>query len=79
MSDQAAAEESSDLASGITSSNVEQRGDIRDPLTDHGQRRLLESWWTNAALWAIIAISPALVVTFLVRHYFNASLLDFTP
>ncbi|MCO6008526.1 hypothetical protein NE236_26485 [Actinoallomurus purpureus] len=79
MSDQAAAEESTHLASGITSSNVEQRGDTQDPLTDHGQRRLLESRWINTALWVVIAISPALVVTFLVRHYFNASLLDFTP
>ncbi|RVX44560.1 putative membrane protein DUF2142 [Nonomuraea polychroma] len=36
-------------------------------------------WPINAILWAIIAISPALAVTFLVWHYFDRSLLAYVP
>ncbi|XVQ82598.1 hypothetical protein ACQP2K_27555 [Microbispora siamensis] len=45
----------------------------------HGIRRVMRDRRTLTAFRVIIGFSPALAVMVLVRHYFNAGLLSFTP
>ncbi|MGI5287071.1 hypothetical protein ACQEVF_27550 [Nonomuraea polychroma] len=78
MRDPAAAE----LFSRVSPSNNDQRTGAQYLLTEqvhYCRSRLMNDWQINALFWAIIAISPVLAITFLVRHYFGAGLLNFTP
>ncbi|MEU6414978.1 hypothetical protein [Microbispora sp. NPDC046933] len=72
---------SSKSGPAISPSKEDRSASMRDPLKGpaRGSRRLMCDWRLKAVFWTIVGVSPALVVTVLVRHYFNVGLLSFTP